>query len=175
MTYYGLKNYSDFFVARTLLPANQIISYSDGISNGIADLVYRTEDSSSVTFVEGTSNTALVGTIATSGELIFPKALLGQQGGTFVIQTGNNNVESISIKTFRNLSIANAQVVNVSGLCTIPSDTFALVVEGTIEFTQESNTNVSLIANQDLYVIGRRVNGFELSGSGRIVTFNLIV
>lgn len=171
MTYYGLKNYNDFFVARTLLPANQIISYSDGI----VDLVYRTEDNSSVTFVEGTSNTTLVGTIATSGELIFPKALLGEQSGTFAIQTGNNNVESIAIKTFRNLSIANAQVVNVSGSYTLPSGTFALVVEGTIEFTRASNTNVSLTANQDLYVINRRVNDFQLSGSGRIVTFNLVV
>lgn len=171
MTYYGLKQYDDFFVARTLLPANQIISYSDNI----ADLVYRTEDNSSVTFVEGTTNTAIVGTIAASGELIFTKALLGDQGGTFVIQTGNNNVQSIAIKTFSNLSIANAQIVNVDGSYTLSPMTFALVVEGTIEFTRASDTNVYLTANQDLYVIGRRVNEFQLSGSGRIVTFNLVV
>lgn len=170
MTYYGLKKYSHFFVARTLLPANQVISYSDAI----VDLVYRSEDNSSVTFLEGTSNTALVGTVANFGELIFPKTLLGGEAGTFVIQTGSNNVESIALKLFGNLSLANVQTINISGPYTLPSNTFALVVEGTIEFTRASNTNISLTSNEELYVIGRRVNEFQLSGSGRLVTFNIV-
>lgn len=167
MSYYGFRLFPEFIVFRTLLPANQLISFPkiDG------DVIYRENDNSSVTFVEGTSNTDLVGVSLLPNTIYSPRETLGE--GSCLLQVGNYNASSITVKVDDiSTQLTNKQLVEVSGSYNLPVDTYAVVVEGSF-VVQNDNSETTINAEDDLYAFGKRSTNFVVNGNGKLLTFNI--
>lgn len=132
------------------------------------DLLYYCNDSGPLTVTECLSNSELVGITFQGGNLYNPEELFGNN--TVRLESGNTIpiVTPIHTTYNSNVKIVDANVINVSGSYTLPVNTYAAIVEGTVTV---SNTTAD--SNTDLFVIGSSEQEREITGDGRLVTFKL--
>lgn len=190
MKYYGVKHIPPtgttpgINILRYEAPANQFVyslpmSYSNTTYKARADLLYVNEGSGSLTVTESQPNNDLVGFVYQPGTAYVPENVFGNN--VVKIESGNN-IPVLTIVTVKspninpsdsNSFIANATTVSVSGSYTIPSNTYALVVEGTVSPVWLEGT-VTLDSNVDLHILGRREEERTIEGNGKLIIFKIV-
>jgi hypothetical protein len=163
---YVTKVFPDFVVSRSPLPADSIIAFDVSVG----DLLYRTNDGSVLTFLEGTSNTSLVGTTLNPDTLLSIPNVFGP--GPIRFLTGNTQPFSYTVVVLRDKNAVNPQLINVSDSYTVPANTFAVLVEGTIT-APVGNTTTTMNVDEDIYAIGKKEQQYTVTGNGKLVIFDI--
>lgn len=172
MSFYGLrlfdfenKKYA-YGAFKRLTPANQ--SYAAQVT--IADYICVLNDSS-LTILNQSNQANVV--VSISNNLI---DLSSFQGANCNIQSGNTDVNSITLFTTKvepaSLSISNTELVTVSDSYTLQSGKIALIVDGSLD-VPTGNTNFEANSQVDIYSVGPRETDTTLTGTGKLIVFNI--
>lgn len=147
------------------------LSYSNSTFVTRLDIMYLCEDSGTITVVECNTNPDLVGLTLVPGTAYMPEALFGNN----IVKLQSSNTVPIftmlqgsrSLKP-RGSSLTNVDTVTVNGTFTLPANTYAAIVEGSViiaDTTVDSNT--------DLFIIGAKPTDTDITGNGKLITFNV--
>lgn len=174
MRAYGIKYFHNFDVFRYKIPLNQhLVSVPLSIPNNQnfrtrPDLLYLTEDSGTITITECNTNPSLVGTTLTGGNVYSLEQLCGNNVVT--IESDNTETCCVIVNARReNFQLGSGELVTINTEYTLPPNSYAVVVEGSINV---SNTIVN--SNDDIYIIHCPANGEKIvSGNGKLLKFNL--
>lgn len=178
MRYYGQQLVDNITILRYEGIANQhVYSLPMSVSNSTfktrADIVYYHNDSGFITVSECVTNNDLVGVTFQPGTAYVPEDILGnntvrlESSNTIPIMTVINFNRRVNNDVVSKYPV-DVNTIMVNGSYTIPSNTCAVIVEGTVivgNTTADSNTNIFFISKLD----GERV----VSGEGKIVTFRV--
>lgn len=178
MRYYGQKHIGHVTFLRYEGVANQYayslpLSFSNSTFKTRADILYLNEGSGSITVTECQSNLDLVGFTYQPGIAYVPEDVFGNN--TVRLQC-DDTIPVLNTIIFNRRQLdqvvnnypVDVNTVTVNGSFTIPANTYAAVVEGTITV---SNTVVD--SNADLYILGKRDEERAISGDGKIITFRI--
>ncbi|MDC3266459.1 hypothetical protein OAU13_00875 [bacterium] len=172
MSFYGLrlfdfgnKKYA-YGVHKRLTPANQ--SYATQVT--IADYVCVLDDSS-LTITNESDQANVV--VSNTSNLVDVTQF---QGANCTVQSGNVDVNSITLFTTKfgqnPLVISNTELVSVSDSYTLVSGKLALVIDGTLN-VPTGNTNFEANSQVDIYSVGPRETDTTLTGTGKLIVFNI--
>lgn len=178
MRYYGQKQIGHLTFLRYEGVANQYayslpLSFSNSTFKTRADIVYLNEGSGTITVTECQSNSDLVGFTYQPGTAYVPENVFGNNT---VRLHSDDNIPVFNMIIFNRRQLdqfvnnypVDVSTVTVNGSFTIPANTYAAVVEGTITV---SDTVVD--SNADLYILGKRDEERSISGDGKIITFRI--
>lgn len=172
MSFYGLrlfdydgKKYA-YGVYKRLTPANQ--SYS--VATTLVDYIFVANDSSlTLTNTDTQANVS----VTRENNLVDVSSF---QGSNCVIQSGNADVESISVFTRKpdgNVStFQNVELVNIESSYELLAGKAALIVEGTLS-VPVGETNFDANSQVDIYSVGPRLTNTTLTGTGKVIVFNI--
>lgn len=161
---YGTVSYNGFQIIRTLLPANEIMTFS--MIND--DLIYRHSDSGAVTIVD-CIDPNFINVVHQPGTIIkFPSSI---KGSTATLEIGSKDSVSTIFQSIDNsISFTDAVLVSVEGTYMLPPLTRAAVVEGTVEFSYNDN-NYVLDSNLNVSIIDSKPTELTITGNGKLVIF----
>lgn len=171
MRYYGQHIVSPILIHRYEGIASETAislpqSYSNSTFAARVDIMYLCEDSGPITVIECNTNPDLVGLTLQPGVAYVPEALYGNN----IVRLQSTNTVPIftTLQGIRSLTSAltNVDTVVVNGTFTLPANTYAAIVEGTVTI---ANTTVD--SNNDLYIIGKKTTDTDITGNGKLVTF----
>lgn len=178
MRYYGQKQIGHLTFLRYEGVANQYayslpLALSNSTFKTRADIVYLNEGSGTITVTECQSNSDLVGFTYQPGTAYVPENVFGNNT---VRLHSDDNIPVFNMIIFNRRQLdqfvnnypVDVSTVTVNGSFTIPANTYAAVVEGTITV---SDTVVD--SNADLYILGKRDEERSISGDGKIITFRI--
>lgn len=178
MRYYGQKQIGHLTFLRYEGVANQYayslpLALSNSTFKTRADIVYLNEGSGTITVTECQSNSDLVGFTYQPGTAYVPENVFGNNT---VRLHSDDNIPVFNMIIFNRRQLdqvinnypVDVNTVTVNGSFTIPANTYAVVVEGTITV---SDTVVD--SNADLYILGKRDEERSISGDGKIITFRI--
>lgn len=176
MRYYGQSQIGiigGISVLRYEAPANQHIyslpmAQSNSTFRTRVDIMYLCEESGPITVTECTTNSELVGLVLQPGNTYIPELVFGNN--IVKLESGNSiPVLTMFLADRKNgYSMVNVNTVSVNGSFTIPANTYAAIVEGTITISDtvaDSNTDLFIIKNKD--------QEREVSGEGKLITFEI--
>jgi hypothetical protein len=173
MRHYGTTTVGPIVMIRYEVPINQHmyllpLQHSNTEYRSRADVWYMCEGSGPITITECNTNPTLVGTVFEPGQLYVLNDLLGNN--IVKIESGNTIPIVTPMHSIRRhfFEMANASLAVVNGSFTLPSNTYAAIVEGTVTIG-----NTVADSNSDLYVIGERNTETTITGNGKLVTFQI--
>lgn len=164
----SLKTTSNFVVVRNVIPSNHTIEYDDVD----VDLIYRTESSGNITFVTGTTNTALVGYVAQPGDTIVLNGGLTSIGDKVILETDNTSTDSMSISFTSNVTSYQHEKVVVDGSYDLPANSYGIVVEGTLTIPT-SNGNQEVSSANDINIVYPQANTQTITGTGKLLKITI--
>lgn len=161
---YGESIFDGFVVTRVLLPANENLFFQDAQS----DAIYRHSGGGFLTVIR-CSDPTWTGSIHSPGTLaILPDSI---KNSYIDIQVSSSNtVSTIFRSTSNSILFSNAVLIDVSNSYILPSSTRAVVVEGTVQFTYNSNT-YSMDSNSTIWMIAAKPTDVTITGNGKLVIF----
>lgn len=174
MRYYGVSNFNYITVLRYEGPTNAFIyslpmAQSNNTYRTRADVTYLCNESGSITVTECQTNPDLVGTTLQAGNAYVPEIMFGNN--TVRLESGNDKpvLTVVLCDRKQNKFIVNVNTVNVSNSFTVPTNNYAVIVEGTFTIS-----NSTFDSNSDIHVIGSSSENREVVGEGKLVTFEVV-
>ena len=172
MSFYGLRLFDHddkkyaYGVYKRLTPANQTYN----VSMTVVNYVYVLNDSSLT--ITNTDTQANV-TVTRANNLVDVSSF---QNANCTVQSGNVNVESISLLTRKPdgipFNMSNVQLVEITDSYDLEVGKTALIVEGSLN-VPVGNTTVLANSEVDIYSVGPRESNTTLTGTGKVIVFSI--